>query len=161
MDPTPKTYTITVEKHVAATPEQAFAAFADAVTWNEVHGCHTTEIDLRVGGRVAVRFFADREGGETFVYRAIEAPRRLVFCWEGHEEQSVTVAIEDAEGGVVVRITQACGTEPLWIGNVLDGWAWILDSLEHYVATGRGLGHDTWSQDHAPDVTIQRRDPDA
>ena len=159
MDPMPKTYALTVEKRLEATPEQAFAAFADAATWNAVHGCHTTEIDLQVGGRVVVRFFADREGGETFVYRAIEAPRRLVFCWEGHEEQSVTVAIEDAAGGVVVRVTQACGAEPAWIANALDGWAWVLDSLERFLATGRGIGHEAWSRDHAPDVTIGPRRP--
>lgn len=49
---------------------------------------------------------------------------------------------------VLARVTQARGAEPDWIANCLDGWAWVLDSLEHSLETGRGLPYEAWARDH-------------
>ena len=142
-----RTYEITVRKTLRGSAADIWAAFADPDAYNAVHGCFETKIDLREGGRIVTRFFADRPGGETFVLQTIDPDRELVFHWEGHEAQRVTLNIEPSDDGVDVSLTQACGEDLDWLTNCLDGWAWILDSLERYLETGQGIPNDVWSRE--------------
>ena len=66
-----KTYDITVRKTLPGTPERIWSAWTDPDTYNVVHGCHETSIDFRESGKIDVRFYPDRDVGETFVIREI------------------------------------------------------------------------------------------
>jgi uncharacterized protein YndB with AHSA1/START domain len=130
-----RTYEITVRKVLPASPAEVFAAWSDPETYNSVHGCVETRIDFRPGGRIETRFFPDRPGGETFVLLEIDAPRRMVFAWEDHEEYRVTLETEHRGEETEVSITQDCREDPAWIRNCLEGWAWILDSEREKIST--------------------------
>ena len=121
------TFELTVQKSLAATPEEIWAAWSDPDVYDAVHGCHETEIDFRAGGTITTRFFPDRPTGEVFVLLEVDAPRRLVFAWEGHEIQRVTLEILPHPAGVDMAITQACGEDLGWITNGINGWAlsWV------------------------------------
>ena len=135
---------------------QVWATWTDAEAYRGVHGVHEARIDFRVGGEIEVRFWADRPGGETFVILAIDEPRRLDFAWKDRETCSVTLTIEPRDGGSEVSLLQRCGENPGWIHNVLDGWAWIVDSLESWLETGRGIANDVWSERHGTHEIVEK-----
>jgi uncharacterized protein YndB with AHSA1/START domain len=143
-----KTYALTVTKQISASPEAIWGTWKDPELYVAIHDSHQAELDFRVGGSIQVRFFADKEGGETFIYDVIEPNKILAFHWEGHPEQRATVELIPAGEATEMRITQACGDEPEWLNNALLGWAWILDSTEAYFSTGKGLGNTAWVKDH-------------
>ncbi len=88
-----ETVALRLQRTFAATPEEVFDAWtnpevltrwwAAQPTWTSP-GC---EVDLRVGGRYALRMRDD--DGKTYAvggeYREVDRPRRLVYtwCWEG------------------------------------------------------------------------------
>jgi uncharacterized protein YndB with AHSA1/START domain len=152
---TPKTYEITVRKTLSATPEQVLAIWSDADAYNAVHACHETKIDYRPGGTIEVRFQEDQPGEETFVIRDI-GDDRLVFCWEGAEENEVTVAVRPAGDGVEVAITQNCAEDLDWLANCLDGWAWIVDSMESWLETGEGIPNEEWSEKYGTHAVLRK-----
>lgn len=155
---TPKTYAMTVRKTVRATPEEVFRAWSDPDRYNRVHGSHETRIDWRVGGTIATVFWADKDVGETFEILALEESRRMVFCWQGHEAHRVTLEATPVDEGVQVAITQECHDNPGWITNVLDGWAWVLDSLELVLDTGEGIANDVWTERYGTHRVVPLRD---
>lgn len=134
-----------VRRHLAATPERVFAAFASA----EVVGQWLTpapdvrltvlELDFRVGGRY--RFAYDTPEGERMlvggVYRNIEAPTRLVFSWlieppdiHAGIESQVTVSIAaSAEGSDLVIRHERFGRADANARHA-EGWAGALDQLQ-------------------------------
>lgn len=139
-----KRYEIWVERVLDAPVERVWRSWHYTADYAAIHESHEARIDFREGGTNTV-YFREGEVGEVFEYLEIRAPERLVFCWQGHADKRVTVELSPAEGGGTrARITQACGDDPRWIYNVLDGWAWILDSTAEYLATGRGLGNEAW-----------------
>ena len=140
-----KFYTITVMKEVAATPGQIWATWTTPVLYNKITGNHSTEIDFREGGTIKTQWFPDKPDGEVFVIKQIRPEQKLIYAWEGQEEYEVTVAIQPMGKMTEVRITQNCQDDPGWIENCLDGWAWILDSIEQYLQTGKGYANDEWS----------------
>lgn len=139
------TFAITVSKLIAAPVDRVWETWSRPEHYTKVHESRRAEIDFRPGGTNRVYFGSDDEVSEVFEYLEIVPPERLAFCWLGHDAYPITVTFEPALDGTLVSIEQGCGDDPMWMNNCLDGWAWILDSLESYLATGEGLGNVWWT----------------
>ncbi|HET7545500.1 MAG TPA: SRPBCC domain-containing protein [Polyangiaceae bacterium] len=141
-----------VRRHLAATPERVFAAFASA----ELVGQWLTpapevrlsvlELDFRVGGRY--RFAYDTPDGERMlvggIYHQIEAPTRLVFSW--------LIEPPDVHAGIESRVTvsiaaSASGSELIVLHERFEradanarhaaGWAGALEQLQQLLSSRR------------------------
>ncbi|HET9959173.1 MAG TPA: SRPBCC domain-containing protein [Polyangiaceae bacterium] len=141
-----------VRRHLAATPERVFAAFASA----EVVGQWLTpdpevklsvlELDFREGGRY--RFVYDTPGGQRMevggVYREIEAPCRLVFSWlieppdiHAGIESRVTISIApNAEGSDLVILHERFERADANARHA-EGWRGAVDQLQRLLASRR------------------------
>ena len=125
-----KMYSIAIRKRIEASAEAIWETWQDPSLYVGIHDSYQAEVDFRVGGSIKVRFFEDKEAGETFVYDVIEPHQTLAFHWEGHPGQRATVKLIPDGEGTEMCITQARGDEPGWLNNGLLGRAWILDSTE-------------------------------
>lgn len=97
----------------------------------------TVDIDLRVGGRYAIRI--REEEGHTLItgeFLNVEIPERLVYTWkmEGPELQAgenvVRVAFRDQEGRTEVVLSHGPFVDPQVEGAHRQGWVVCLDALE-------------------------------
>lgn len=134
-----------VRRHLAASPESVFAAFARAevvaqwLTPAPDVKLTVLELEFREGGRY--RFAYDTPDGQRMLvggeYRNIEAPTRLVFSWL-IEPPDVHAGIESQ---VTVSITpSAAGSDLVLLHERFDradanarhaqGWAGALDQLQ-------------------------------
>jgi len=133
-----KSATVTVERHVAATPERVFDAWLDpqaAGKWlfatpdGVMERC---EIDARVGGQFAILERRGEELAEHYgEYVELDRPRRLAFdFWTSFSEERtrVTVAIAPDGDGARVTLTHD-GVWEEWETQARHGWTTILDGL--------------------------------
>ena len=113
------TFSLTLERTLAAPPEKVFDAFTQAATlarWfspSDEHTCTVPECDARPGGRYRIEM--RHSGGNVYVvigvYELVMRPTRLVFsfAWENLPERGhsrVTVSFEKAGAGTKLVIFQ-------------------------------------------------------
>jgi len=132
------TTTITVSRTVAASPDQAFAAWTEVDRlarwwWPQLAGT-TYDVDAREGGRFRIQSPAI---GATVsgVYAEVDPPRRLVFSWvwqdDGEptpEEDTVVVTFEPEPDGTTVTVAHT-SAEHVPDGGAEQGWNDVLDRL--------------------------------
>lgn len=138
-----------IRRRLAASPEKVFAAFADArlvsrwLSPSPEIRLTVLAFDFRVGGLYRFAYQVSKEqtvfvGGS---YRAIEAPRRIVFSWiieppDAHAgiESEVTATITPCDGGAELFIRH----EKLRLSDAADrhaqGWQGALDRLTALLA---------------------------
>lgn len=137
-----------VERLIAAPPERVFQYFTDPKlfsTWWGPEGMTATAdtLDVRVGGtwRTTMRSADGRAMTVGGVYRAVEAPRRLVFtwAWDGENgargfETEVTITFAAAPGGTKLVILQKEFETAESSDMHGRGWNSTLDKLNRVVA---------------------------
>lgn len=146
-----ETRSVTVERHIAAPPEQVFEAWVNpelACKWlmasaQSVPGDYA--LDTQVGGEWTIhRRTQDKIYTAVGEYVEIDPPRRLVFTFSmpqfAVDVGTVTVEIEPAEGGSRVRLTQS-GDRPGYERSTAHGWEGMLIRLERSLTgkTGQTL----------------------
>jgi uncharacterized protein YndB with AHSA1/START domain len=133
-------------RRLPAKPEQVFRAFADPkrlVKWWGPKGytVPVCEMDVRPGGRWLTTM-RDPEGGDhtvSGVYKAIDAPNRLVFTWAWHEngkrghETVVTIALKPHGGGTELTLTQGTFETAEGSRRHGQGWSSSFDCLAEYL----------------------------
>ena len=138
-----------IRRLFGASPEKVFAAFADArlvsrwLSPSPEIKLTVLAFDFRVGG--LYRFAYDVPGGLTvFVrgaYRAIEAPRKIVFSWiieppDEHAgiESEVTATITPRDGGTELFIRHEKLGRSDAVHRHAHGWQGALDGLSRLFA---------------------------
>lgn len=135
-----ETRSVTVERHIAAPPEQVFAAWINpelACKWlmasaESVPGDYA--LDTQVGGEWTIH---RRSGDKIYTavgeYVEIDPPRRLVFTFSmpqfAVDVGTVTVEIKPDKSGSLVRLTQS-GDRPGYERSTAHGWEGMLIRLE-------------------------------
>ena len=140
----PVLQTLRMVRRFEASPARVFEAWTDpdlAARWlftgADSEG-HTTEIDLKVGGRWEI---VDRRGGVDYraigEYLEIEPPRRLVFSFGmpqfSEALTTVTVEIEADGDGARMTLTQA-GLQAEAVAALEQGWGHMFDALVRQLA---------------------------
>jgi uncharacterized protein YndB with AHSA1/START domain len=146
MNPTVCEDTIVQEVTINAPAERIFAALTrpeELLRWWAWEGRFRithAECDLRPGGRWMMRVagLCAAEGSVTTVrgeYRAIEAPKLLIFTWireeENHPETLVRWDLEEKDGATTVRVTHS-GLTSEWLRTRNGGWSMIATVLKAY-----------------------------
>ena len=138
-----------IRRRFAASPETVFAAFADArlvsrwLSPSPEIKLTVLAFDFRVGG--TYRFAYDVPGGPTVIvggaYRAIEAPRRIVFSWiieppDEHAgiESEVTATMTPYDGGTELFIRHEKLGRIDAVDRHAQGWQGTLDRLADLLA---------------------------
>jgi uncharacterized protein YndB with AHSA1/START domain len=141
-----------VRRHLAASPESVFAAFATAevvAQWlTPAPNVKLTvlELEFREGGRY--RFAYETPDGQRMLvggqYRNIEAPTRLVFSWlieppDVHAgiESQVTVSIAASAAGSELVILHERFDRADANARHAEGWAGALDQLQQLLTKTR------------------------
>jgi uncharacterized protein YndB with AHSA1/START domain len=135
---------VTVERRLAAPPEQVYDAWLDpaqAGRWlfrtadGKLERC---EIDARVGGGFRID---ERRGGELAEhfgeYVELDRPRRLAFdFWTSFSDERtrVTVTLAPDGGGSLITLVHE-GVWADWADRTRQGWTMILDGLDRSSAT--------------------------
>ena len=108
----------------------------------------SARVDLRAGGQYRWTVVPGHVAAGTFV--EVEPGRRIVFGWgwEGSPDLSpdastVTITLEPAEGGTLVRLVHDGLTEQQ-VASHLEGWKHFLGRLEQAASTG-DAGPDDWA----------------
>lgn len=133
--------------YLPVTPDQAFALVTEPERlrrWQTV----SARVDLRAGGQYRWTVVPGHVAAGTFT--EVEPGRRVVFGWgwEGSADlppdaSTVTVTIEPADGGCLVRLTHEGLTEQQRAGHQ-EGWNHFFERLERAAATGEA-GPDEWA----------------
>jgi uncharacterized protein YndB with AHSA1/START domain len=131
-----------------APPARVFDAWMTREEWQAWIGpegvqCEVPLLEARVGGRYQIKMgMSDGQvipvGG---VFKAIEAPNRIVFTWgwdgDPTRESLITLTFRDKDGKTEMTLRQ----EGLGSAENRDGhgkgWNSAFNKLERYVATGR------------------------
>src|SRR5690242_1967791 len=136
-----------IERLIAAPPERVFQYFTDRklfATWWGPEGMSSTAhvLDVRVGGAWRTTMHS-RDGKNMTVggtYRAVEAPRRLVFTWAWEDdkgvrgsETEVTITFAAAPGGTKLTIVQKEFETAESRDQHGRGWNSTLDKLNRIV----------------------------
>jgi uncharacterized protein YndB with AHSA1/START domain len=141
-----------VRRHLAASPEMVFAAFATAevvaqwLTPAPDVKLTVLELEFREGGRY--RFAYETPDGQRMLvggqYRNIEAPTRLVFSWlieppDVHAgiESQVTVSIARSAAGSDLVILHERFNRADANARHAEGWAGALDQLQQLLTKTR------------------------
>jgi uncharacterized protein (TIGR03086 family) len=108
----------------------------------------SARVDLRAGGQYRWTVIPGHVAAGTF--REVEPGRRIVFGWgwEGSPDlapdaSTVTITLEPAEGGTLVRLVHDGLTEEQ-VASHLEGWNHFLGRLEQVTSTG-DAGPDAWA----------------
>jgi len=108
----------------------------------------SARVDLRVGGEYRYTVIPGHVAAGTFT--EVEPGRRLVFGWGwegqpdlGPDASTVTITLEPAEGGTLVRLVHDGLTEEQAASH-LEGWNHFFGRLEVAAATG-DAGPDEWA----------------
>lgn len=108
----------------------------------------TARVDLRAGGEYRWTVVPGHVAAGT--YREVEPGRRVVFGWGwegsadlGPDASTVTVTLEPAEGGTLVRLVHDGLTDDQ-AANHADGWSHFLQRLQRAAASG-DAGPDEWT----------------
>jgi uncharacterized protein YndB with AHSA1/START domain len=137
--------TVKVSRLIRGTPEQIFELWTDPALmarWMTPYAGDVdcvAEADLQVGGT----FKLAMKSGDTQcdihgAYVSIDAPRLLIFTWQGPPTQNeptlVTVELTTASGGTQLTLThEKLPTEQLRQAHGI-GWGNMLDHLENIAA---------------------------
>ena len=139
-DPATLAPSISITRHLDASPEAVFAAWTDPDQFARWFGTeHTTvdraAMDVRVGGLWSARMVLG-DGGEIGWhgrYEEVEPPLRLVFTLSdrpGDEFELVTVELVRRDGGTEMIFTQAGGhMAPEQYRQAEEGWRSFFDDL--------------------------------
>jgi uncharacterized protein YndB with AHSA1/START domain len=131
---------LTVERHIAATPERVFDAWLDAGAvgkWlfaTPEGVMERAEIDPRVGGGFTI---VERRGdalAEHFgEYLEIDRPRRLAFdFWTSFSDERTRITVEiaaDGDGSLVTLTHEGVWAD--YEAQTRQGWTMILNGLAH------------------------------
>jgi uncharacterized protein (TIGR03086 family) len=127
--------------------DQAFALVTEPDRlrrWQTV----SARVDLRAGGEY--RWTVVPGHVATGTYREVEPGRRVVFGWGwegspdlGPDASTVTITLEPADGGTLVRLVHDGLTEEQRAGHQ-EGWDHYLERLERAASTG-DAGQDEWA----------------
>jgi uncharacterized protein (TIGR03086 family) len=108
----------------------------------------SARVDLRAGGQYRWTVIPGHVAAGTFI--EVEPGRRIVFGWgwEGSQDlapdaSTVTITLEPAEGGTLVRLVHDGLTEEQ-VSSHLEGWNHFLGRLEQVTSTG-DAGPDAWA----------------
>jgi uncharacterized protein (TIGR03086 family) len=108
----------------------------------------SARVDLRAGGEYRWTVVPGHVAAGTFT--EVEPGRRIVFGWgwEGSPDlapdaSTVTITLEPAEGGTLVRLVHDGLTEQQ-VASHLEGWKHFLGRLEQAASTG-DAGPDDWA----------------
>lgn len=131
-----------LKRHLAAPPSKVWSALTSADQIERWLG--VAEIDLKVGGQIAV-CFVHADGAEMRgVVTRLEPPRLLEYTWrEGGAESLVRWELEpDGEGDTTLTFTQTIDREPDAVG-LAAGWHLHLDLLEASLEGGEFAWDDS------------------
>ncbi|HYE76899.1 MAG TPA: SRPBCC family protein, partial [bacterium] len=128
-------------------PETVWEALTDPKALNKWFTTKAKQ-DLKVGGR-----YSNGDGDQgTFV--TIKPPKKLTFTWENPEHSPGSLVVFDLwpkEGGkTLLRVTQSKLQDQAAVDAQKEGWSWALDSLKHYLETGKGIRHEEWQAARKP-----------
>jgi uncharacterized protein YndB with AHSA1/START domain len=138
-----ETATVTVERRIAAPPEQVFDAWTDpdhAGRWlfRTADGVlERCEIDARVGGRFRIDERRDGDLAEHFgEYAELDRPARLAFdFWTSFSDERTRVVIDIVPDGDGSRLTLTHeGVWEDWADKTRQGWTTIVDNLAQTVS---------------------------
>lgn len=128
-------------------PDDAFALITEPDRlrrWKTI----AARVDLRAGGEYRFTIVPGHVARGT--YREIVPGERIVFGWGwegspdlGPDASTVTVTLEPADGGTLVRLVHE-GLTPEQATSHLEGWNHFFDRLEAAAAHG-DAGPDEWS----------------
>ena len=132
---------LTVTRHVAASPEKVYNAWLDPETLVRFMGnCKgfslaSAETDPRVGGRftLMMRTSGTKVLPHTGTYLALVPHSRLAFTWESEfsrvENSTVTIELRPEAGGTAITLTHVRFVDEASRAGHLDGWTVILEGL--------------------------------
>jgi uncharacterized protein YndB with AHSA1/START domain len=138
---------LTLTRHLDATPERVYAAWTDPQSLIRWFGPGSVkpdtvraEIDARSGGRYRISF--DNDHGEHHevggVYRELVPPARLVFSWAWHStperESLVTVTLRPDGAGTLLTLHHEQFFDEAARDAHEQGWISTLDRLERLFA---------------------------
>lgn len=131
-----QTGALTLERVLAAAPEEVFAAWTvpeRMAAWMSPVGAAEAEADLRVGGSFRVVMVEHDRLEHAGSYVEVDPPRRLVFTWvspyTGSEPSLVTVELYPHDDGTRLVITHERLPEDVVEGH-RDGWGSMLERLD-------------------------------
>ena len=153
------TTTVTAEKtaFLPVPPEEAFALITEPERlrrWKTI----ASRVDLRAGGEYRFTIVPGHIARGT--YREIVPGERIVFGWgwEGDDDlapddSTVTVTLEPADGGTMVRLVHEGLTEEQAASH-LEGWTHFFERLEKAAAQGdAGADEWAWAPQHLDELT--------
>jgi uncharacterized protein (TIGR03086 family) len=107
----------------------------------------SARVDLRAGGQYRFTVVPGHVAAGTYI--EVDPGRRIVFGWGwegapdlGPDESTVTITLEPAEGGTLVRLVHE-GLTDEQAASHLEGWNHFLDRLVTVATTG-DAGPDEW-----------------
>ena len=129
--------TVTVEREVAATIDEVFAAWttpALMARWLSPTGRAEVDADIRVGGMFRVVMLdEDSRLEHTGEYLRIEPPSLLMFTWvsayTGTEPSIVTVTLQQREAATLITLHHE-GLPTSTAAPHANGWTTILKRLD-------------------------------
>ena len=101
----------------------------------------TTEVDLRVGGRIRIVMRDPSDGAEagaTGEYTVVEPPHKLVFNWvwdsDPDQPQLIELEFSEQQGRTFVRMTNSAIPTDGRLKDQERGWQTCYDNLERVLA---------------------------
>ena len=136
---------LTIRRHIKASPEKIFAAWTQAeqlMRWFGPVGVtlDSAKADARPGGRYDIRFFSPdgEENNVGGVYREVVKNEKLVFTWAWkstpERESLVTVLIKPDGDGTLLTLTHEQFFDEAARDRHQFGWTSALDKLDRAFA---------------------------
>ena len=158
-------FSLSITRIFEATPDEVFAAFAEAAEWWTPPGCSVASaaVDFRVGGAFRIGMCETATGRTSFVrgeFKDLKRPSRLVFshifetdppCGTNlaRYETLVTVDLIDLGGSTEMHFVQKPLPSRAAQESTGVGFAGILENLSQYLrATGESRAQERQSAQH-------------